>query len=441
MGIFDLFGGKKNAENEEVLKEQELQQKKENELEAARKAHEELTWPVIQRLNPINIKGTDTVIMEETVSPERKDEIGSMIYEADLSPESLKFLNGQELLFLLTTLEVYNKTAPLPDFEKNHRKIYNEILGRIRDAKYLYVLYDTNTGYPFIERGFGNVYFEKELAEKAAALFAKQFRNLIVREVKVENEEQPVNVRKGFFDYLYYLGIENIIIDNGAYRALFKRKEIVASPMDWNSDKKDNSPVNPALNFAMLDFLGELRWPVNYEKKNDILKAKEMRMLALIRNGSFIVPMQHEGPVEVLEDGRMKMGKDTKIKFLLMKTQDNKQFLPIYTDGLEFSKKLHGSEWNAAVFKYQDILRFVQDKDGIRINPNGQGIVMPKDRMMAIEIAGQQAAAIRAKNGGKAPVSTAANTSEEEAVQKALNQAMAKMNEKRNTEDFEEPQN
>ena len=429
MGIFDLFG-KKNAAEEEALKEQELAQKKENEVEAARKAHEELSWPVIQRLNPVNIKDVEEKAMDETVSDERKDEIGPMIYDSDLPLESLKFLQPQELLFLLTAMEMYNKTAPLPEFEKNHRKVYNELLDRIR-----YVLYDMNTGYPYIDHGFANVYFEEEIANKAAELFEKQYRKLTVRKCKVENDELPANVRRGFFDYLFYIGIENLIIDNGAYRARFKRSEIVASPLDFG-EKKDNSPVNPALNFAMLDFLEELRWPVNYEKRADVLKAKEMRMLSLIRQGSFIVPMQHEGPVEVMEDGRMKMGKDTKIKFLVIKTKDDKQFLPVFTDAIEFSKKLSGSEWNAAVFKYQDILKFVQDKEGIRINPNGQGIVMPKDRMMAIELAGRQAELLK----GKKPSKTGVPQTEEAAVQQALNQAVAKMNEKRDTEDFKEPE-
>lgn len=442
MGIFGLFGGKKNEVDEEALKVQEFENKREKEIADARKAHEQLEWPTIPRLNPVNIKDAEVSQMDETVSPERKSEVGQLIYEPEISIDALVDLSGQELLFLLTAMEVFNKTAPLPEFEKNHRKVYNEVLGRIRDAKDLFVLYDMSTGYPYIDHGFANVYFEEELAGKAKALFEGQYRKLLVRKVKVENDEAPTGVRRGFFDYLFYIGIENLIVDNGAYRARFKRNEIVVSPMDWNGEKKDASPVNPELNFAMIDFLEELRWPVSYEKRAEVLKAKEMRMLSLIRNANFIVPMQHEGPVEVLEDGRMRMGKDTKLKFLVMKTKDDKQFLPIYTDAIEFSKKLNGSEWNAAVFKYQDILKFVQDKEGIRINPNGQSIVMPKDRMMAIEIAGQQAQIMRAKAGVKkeAPKSTA-SMSEEAAVQAALNQAMAKMNEKRDTEDFKEPEN
>ena len=426
MGIFNLFGNKKNDGQSEEEQAKALELQKEKVIEEAKKAHEELDWPVIQRLNPVNIKDADGEVIPETVSPERKEEIGVMIYDEDLSMETLKFLSGQELLFLFTALEAFNKKAPLPEYEANHRKIYNELLGRIRDAEYLYVLYDMTTGFPYIDHGYGNVYFEEELANKAAELFNKQFRKLVARKIQVEDKEHGSKV--GFFDYLYYVGIESLIVDNGAYRARFKRSEIVAAPGDWNQNEKKMSPINPGLNFAMLDFLEELRWPVKYDKREEVLRAKEMRMLSFIRAAQFIVPMQHEGPAETLEDGRVKLTKDNRIRFLVMKTSDDKQFLPVYTDGFEFAKLAQKNEWNAGVFRYQDIVRFVQDKDGIRINPEGQGIILTKDRMMALEAAGQQADMLLKKN----QAGMAAKASADGAVQQALNQAMAKMNEDSN---------
>ena len=429
MGIFDLFGGKKAAEKAQAEEQLSVAAQKEKEMQAAMDAHADMEWPGFPKLNPVNTPELEAVQMPETVTEERKNEIGEMIYDADMSPDSLRFLSSQEILFLLTALEAFNKKAPLPGFEKNHRKVYNELLGRVRDADILYVLYDATTGYPFIDHGFGNVYFEKELAEKAAEIFAKQFRRLMVKEIKVENPDDTSAVKRGFFDYLYYIGIENILVDNGAYRARFKRNEIVAAPGEWNQEDLGKNPINPALNFAMLDFMEELRWPVQYEKRDDVVKAKEMRMLALIRSSNFIVPLQHEGPAEVLEDGRMQFNKDTKFKFLVLNTKDDKHFLPVFTDSIEFGKKLRGSEWNAAVFKYQDLLKFMGDKDGITINPEGQSVVLPKDRMMMLEVAGQQADKMKVKAGAAKPAGGAASDSQEVAVQKALNQAMARMNE------------
>lgn len=432
MGLFDLFGGKKASEDAKAQEELNVASQKEKEMQAAMDAHADLEWPGFPRLNPVNGQEVGEDAMPETVTEERKNEIGEMIYDDNISPDSLRFLSNQEILFLLTTLEVFQKTAPLPGFESNHRKVYNELLNRVRDAEKLYVLYDATTGYPFIDHGFGNVYFEKDLAEKAAGLFAKQFRRLMVKDIMVESPVETSAVKRGFFDYLYYIGVENILVDNGAYRARFKRNEIVAAPGEWNSEDLGKNPINPALNFAMLDFMEELRWPVQYEKRNDVVRAKEMRMLSLIRSSNFIVPMQHEGPVEVLEDGRMKFNKDTKFKFLMLNTKDEKHFLPIFTDGIEFGKKLRGTEWNAAVFKYQDILKFMSDKDGIAINPEGQNVILPKERMVMLEAAGQQADIMKAQAGlGKKTASSSVNDSQDAAVQKALNQAMARMNEKK----------
>ncbi|RKM60471.1 SseB family protein [Butyrivibrio sp. CB08] len=394
MGLFDIFGGKKNEALAEQEREQALAAQKEQALEEVKAAHEGLEWPVIGRLNPVNIKGAEDSVMKETVSEDRKDAVGEMIYEEEISPDSLKFLSSQELLFLLTALEKFHKHSPLPGFEANHRKVYNVVLDRIRDAEYLYVLYDLATGYPFIDHGFGCIYFEKELAEEAAALFAKQYRKLAVKECLVEDKQNHNKV--GFFDFLYYIGIENLIIDNGAYRARFKRNEIVAAPGDWGGDKK-MMPSNPALNFAMMDCLAERKWPVNYEKRDEVIKAKEMRMFTLMRNGRFILPMKHEGPAEVMEDGRIKIGKDSKIEFLILKTPDGKQFLPVYTDGFEFAKVNKGKEWNAGVFRFQDLIRFVGDRDGVTFNPDGHRIIMNKQQLMVIEAAAQQADALKAK--------------------------------------------
>ena len=133
MGLFDLFGGKKAAKDAELEEQNSAAQKKEREMKSAMDAHAGMEWPGFPGLNPINISNED-ITMDETVSAERKNEIGKMIYDEDMSAETLKFLSNQEILFLLTALEVFQKKAPLPGFEKNHRKVYNELLSRVRDS-------------------------------------------------------------------------------------------------------------------------------------------------------------------------------------------------------------------------------------------------------------------------------------------------------------------
>ena len=381
MGIFDLFGGKNKQQEAEQEQQQALLQEKQEQLEELKKNYEGLEWPAIPRLNPVNVKDKENIEMIETVTAERKDEIGPMIFEEEISVDTLRFLSVQEIIFLLTTLEIFNKKSPLPGYKENHRKAKNELLSRVRDSENLYVLYDMATGFPFLERGFANIYFEKEIADKAAEMFALQFRKVDVKEVRVEGENKN---QAGFFDFLYYMGIENLLIDNGAYRAKIKRGEVVAAPGDWSGDEAAKSPKNPALNFAILDFLGELKWPVKYEKRQEVLKSKEDRMISLIRKANLLVPMQHEGPAEVSEDGRLKFGKDTKLKFLIMKTQEGQEFIPVYTDMIQFNRVNKGKEWNAAVFSFADIAKFAAQKNGLTINPDGQSLVVNKERLLAM---------------------------------------------------------
>ena len=393
MGIFDLFGGKKSAEKAAAEAEQEAAKAQERRQKEQHEAHADLTWPTIQPLNPIKVAEDQPESIEDPVTLERKNELGEMIYEEHLSPESVRFLPLQELLFVLTVLEFYHAKAPLDNFQSNHRVLYNELLNRIRDAQDIFVLYDQSTGYPFIDNGFANIYLEQERAQAAADAFGHQFRKLAVRECKGENSEEASS-KRGFFDYLYYLGIERIIIDTGWYRAHFRRNEIVAPP-NWAEDKK-MPPANPALAFSMLDFLGEVRWPVKYEKRMQVLQAKELRMLSLAMVGHYIVPIQHEGPAEVMEDGRIHFNKDTKLKFPVMKNAEGKIFLPVFTDGVEFSKKFGKGGFEGGVFGFQDVLRFIQDKEGFVINPMGQNIMIPKDRILALQAAAQAAEAAKA---------------------------------------------
>ena len=416
MGLFNFLGGKKSKEEEATLLEQQEAEKKEQEIAELKGKHKDLGWPVPGRLNPIKIDGQEDIAFEDPLTDERKDEIGELVYEEDINAETIRFLSLQELLFLLTVQEKFQKEAPIPGYEANHRKVYNEILNRIRDAKTLYVLFDMNTGYPFIDHGYICIYSCEEYAKEAVKVFEKQFRKLAVRPCKADNEAESASERRTFFDYLYYLGIENFIVDNGYYRAHFKRNEIVAAPGDWGG-VGDKSPKNPALVFAILDFLGEARWPVKYEKREEVLTAKEMRMAAAAQAAKYIVPMQHEGPVEVLEDGRFKFTADTKIRFPEIKSNDEKHFLPVFTDGIEFSKMFRNTEYRGAVFGFADIIKFVGDKQGVIINPAGQKIMIPRERMLALHLTSQVAAA---KNGtNKAPKKKLSET--EAAIQSAMN--------------------
>ena len=417
MGLFKKLGGKKDKELHPEQIGEEIRKARERELETVRRAHADLEWPTIPKINNVNMPGVEARLAE-TVPIDRKDVIGQIIYEDDVSIDELRELNDQELLFVLTTFDEFDREEPIPDYERNRRKVYNEVIRRIRDAKILYVIYDKTTGYPFIDHGHGLLYFSKEMAEEAAELYIKQYRQVVVKEIQVEPEQEESTNRRGYFDFLYCIGFEDLIIDNGAYRVKFKRDEITAALGEWNGVKKD-APINPQLSFSMLDMLEERRWPVKYEKRDEILALKEKRMLGNLFNGKFIVPMQYEGRAEKTENGRVRMGKDTKFTFFMVKTADDKIFMPVFTDGFEFSKMKLGHEWNAAVFSFSDIARFIQDKDGVAINPAGHRIFMPKEQIIAIDSANRAYRETKAQQQKK--------QIGDDAVSRAVNGAMAQM--------------
>ncbi len=359
MGLKDLFGGKNRAAQQEKILEEQKAQEHRNQVDAQKKAHENEPWPTVPRLNILNIKDNKTEA-EDPLTPERKDEIGPLVFEPDLTPEQVADLSVQELLFLQLTMTLFNRKAALTNYEKNHRVVYNEFLNRIHKAEKFYVLYDKRTGYPLIDGGFVPVYLEKERAEKAVELYKAQFRDVTV--VERDGEEAPAaeNGAKpiALFDYLYYIGAENIVVDNGWYKGIVKRSEISA-PMDWNSDPKKTPPSNPALAFAMTDYVSEMRWPVKYEKREEIIKKKTERMMALIPSGRYIIPSRvSDVTPEQLE-----------------KLPENQR------SAKQYSKKFAKTDMRPVGFEYKNLLRFIAGGiEGLIINPNGQGIVVPKDK-------------------------------------------------------------
>ncbi|WP_026504021.1 SseB family protein [Butyrivibrio sp. NC3005] len=416
MALFGLFGGNKRKEDEEAANLELKLEASKKLVEQQRKEHENLPWPHPVPLSHIKVSGGEPETMEDPVSSDRKDEIGPLVFEEKISPEVLKEMTLQELLFVLTTQEVFNAKAKLANFSDNHRIIYNELLNRIRDAKTYYAIYDARTNYPFIEGGFAYIYLDEELANKAVEAYNRQYRKLVVKNCPARPDGAS-DTDRGFFDYLYYLGIERIIIDNGQYRARFLRSEIVAAP--WQDNEK-RPPINPSLRLAMLDFLSEVRWPVKYEKRPAIVHAKEMRMISLVLNGMYIVPLTHEGPVEMSEDGKVRFNKDTRLRFPILKTKDDKVYLPVFTDGIEFGKKFGREGFEGAVFAFRDILRFVEDKDGITINPMGENIMLPKEKMLELQAAAESAMSANANQG-----SVAGNVSDQDMIKRASAEEVA----------------
>lgn len=446
MALFDFFGSKKKAEAEQKIEEQKQEQHDEI-VARQRKEHPEMHWPVMSPINMFvkkpgdpngNPQGTATTssetadapqkeavstsetvvasqnapkpqptVLEDPLSPERKDEIGSLVYEPVLKPEMLKGLNLQETLFLEAALLIAHKQHPLENYEENRQKVRNHFLDMVRAQQKIYVLYDARTGYPLLDGSFVLMYLEKEHAEIAAKLYAEQLRSVRIIEVPgmaADPVQLDGKIQMKIFDYLFFLGAENIVIDNGWYKGFLRRSEISA-PFYINEDPAKIPPYNPAISFALMDYVGELRWPVQYGKRKELLQAKFSAVMKLVPKGTYILPFRtldeeanagdpaaegetaaasatptHDGRAETT-DAAAESAEATKKNHriqLPMVTLNGKNFMPVYTDIFEFSKKFANSGFRPTRADFQTISRFMGNYDGFIINPQGQAMVIER---------------------------------------------------------------
>lgn len=349
-------------------------------------------------------------ILSDPLTPERKDEVGALVYEPTLKPDMLKELNLQETLFLEAALLIAHKQHPLDNYDQNRQVIRNHFLDMVRAQEKIYVLYDARTGYPLLDGSFVLMYLDKEHAEIAAKLYAEQLRSVKIIEVPgmaAEPAQLDGKIQMKIFDYLFFLGAENIVIDNGWYKGFLRRSEISA-PFYINEDPEKIPPYNPAISFALTDYVGELRWPVQYGKRKELLQAKFNSVMKLVPKGTYLLPFRNldedtanagdpnadgasaEQPATPTHDGMAKTTdavtesaeaakKNHRVQ-LPMVTLNGKNFMPVYTDIFEFSKKFANSGFRPTRADFQTISRFMGNYDGFIINPQGQAMVIERQK-------------------------------------------------------------
>ena len=473
MALFDFFGSKRKAEAEQKIEEQKQEQHDEA-VARQREEHPEMHWPVITPINmfvkkpgetPATVAGAATTaadeagantaagsenaaanttnegntaantenaentaetanagaaaatvaqpqptILSDPLTPERKDEVGALVYEPTLKPDMLKELNLQETLFLEAALLIAHKQHPLDNYDQNRQVIRNHFLDMVRAQEKIYVLYDARTGYPLLDGSFVLMYLEKEHAEIAAKLYAEQMRSVKIIEVPgmaAEPAQLDGKIQMKIFDYLFFLGAENIVIDNGWYKGFLRRSEISA-PFYINEDPEKIPPYNPAISFALTDYVGELRWPVQYGKRKELLQAKFNSVMKLVPKGTYLLPFRnlnedaanageqnadgaaaeqtatptHDGMAETTDaatESAEAAKKNHRVQ-LPMVTLNGKNFMPVYTDIFEFSKKFANSGFRPTRADFQTISRFMGNYDGFIINPQGQAMVIERQK-------------------------------------------------------------
>lgn len=308
---------------------------------------------------------------EGPVGEAREQELLPLLEKAELQDSDLEELKIQECIFLLVELQAKNSREAVESYQAKGDVLYKMIIRKLREASRLYVTLDENTGLPFITGDTVDVYSSKKLAKQAAVFYGQQNRHLLVREASLEDSELPGHIN--LFAWLYYLGMEKILVDNGGYKLLVKRADILPPPDETQKSRMEVPVTNPPLRFAMADFLGEIRWRVSYAERQENIRVREERLMEELKGARLLVPVKSSSLQQ--GSGVITMDKDTSLNFPKVEDNDGKSFLPLFTDWLDFQKAYHKEEWGAMVVSIYDGITIAGD-DGIVVNPLGENLVL-----------------------------------------------------------------
>lgn len=117
--------------------------------------------------------------------------------------------------------------------------------------------------------------------------------------------------------------------------------------------------------------------------KNDRNTVNEQKMFAELKKATLLTPVIFSVPISPDQTGKVKIAKDTKIKYVLINTKDGKSFFPAFTD-LEEAQKLAVAPGQTVQYiarSLKDYDMVINDKNnatqGIALNPMSDNIILP----------------------------------------------------------------
>lgn len=316
---------------------------------------------------------------------ERKDEIGKLfLLKKEISKEELKELEIQEIIFLIFSAKCFKeKQEFINDDSEDKLKIFLDVLKeKIKYAEELFIAYDQNTNYPYIDEDDRIWVFSKE----EFALNAKDYflQQLVMLEMKKISKEEVMVT----FANLHRLGIKKIIMDNGEYTVEINRDDILPPP-DWSETSQICIPVeNPELQHAMIKFFQILHSKITYEGKDQICHQLEDRMLDEVIKAKYLLPMQlkEDIPSDPNEEGTVTLKQGDTLQFASIVGNNNEDWLPVFTDWTEFEKAYDKNIWKSNIISYDDLLSFSKNMKGAVINFKGLSLELnDKNKMMINE--------------------------------------------------------
>lgn len=238
------------------------------------------------------------------------------------------------------------------------------LLEKAKKQETWFFILDPHTGCPYVHDGMTDLFVSPAVLEKAIKADKLHYQKpMTVKEYGPKNRTATFGMN--IFAYFYYLGLEKIKVFYDDAFGVLSRADFLP-PRDYSGLDPVNVPVeNPGLRLLLNEFLGIARWDKRYEGKLEYLQQKEQEIFDLIKTARFLVPIQPTG-----EDG-----KDIGIA---KASNNGKNYLPLFTDWLEFGKAYRKEEWKGTVVGIKEALD-IAGGDELVINFTCEAMVINLD--------------------------------------------------------------
>lgn len=299
----------------------------------------------------------------------RKDELGNLfVFNDKYSSREFEKVTIQELAFLICTMRVLKEKEILKncDYDAKIITFTQVLIKKLKLTKELYIAYDSNTQYPYLDfQGRAWIFSEKEYADKAEEHFKAEKIFLQIKELINKN---IINE----FGKLHYLGIEKVIIDNGQYNIEINRNDILTPPDYSNVPARKIPVMNPKLQFAMINFFQYVYSRKDYKNKVEVIRGLESKMLEEVLKAKFLLPIKLENDnIGIDGNGANVVEKGNKVNFTVIKDKNGLRWLPAFTDWYELDKAFDRGKLRSSICSFEDILTISENLEGIVINCNG----------------------------------------------------------------------
>lgn len=307
----------------------------------------------------------------------REEELETLLEEG-LTDAALVPLTIQETIFLLCRLQQMHRQENVSGYESKGQLLYDTVLEKLKAAPALYILLDEGSSLPLIIGDTVDVYSAKELASQALHFYEEQYhRHLLLQEIKKERTGLPGHL--SLFAWLYFLGMEKLLIDNGSYQLFVNRADLLKDPEEEMGRSLEVPVINPSFRYSMAEYLEEIRWHVSYSEREENVASRKEHLKKELLSAKLLVPVKFD-KTEGLNRGQntIDAGKENGLFFPRVENNDHTLFLPVFTDWLEFQKAYKREEWGCMVFSFLDCLR-AAGRDPMVINPLTENLILDRD--------------------------------------------------------------